>query len=151
DPTSVDPWPRGVTMHRRPKRLVWLAGLGGFFVMAAAVEAQVRQAPAQANGTPTPTITAITPPGARIGATMEWGIKGSDLKEIARWLISGGGVEVASFEPKSETEAVVKVKVDPDAAPGVRELRVVGPLGLSNLALVRIDSLPQAAEKEPND
>ena len=38
-----------------------------------------------------------------------------------------------------------------DALPGFREFRAIGPAGISNLLLFRVDSLPQSREAEPND
>ena len=42
-------------------------------------------------------------------------------------------------------------RVAADATPGFREVRLDGPSGVSNLAVVRVDTLPQVVEAEPNN
>ena len=88
---------------------------------------------------------------ATTGRTTAWAVTGRNLLKVDRWLISGRGVEVVAAEAASDTSATVTVRVEGGAEPGVRELRAVGTHGLSNLALVRVDRLPQTVEAEPND
>jgi hypothetical protein len=47
--------------------------------------------------------------------------------------------------------ALIEVVLDPDAAPGERELRLVTPLGLTNPVLFQVGLLPESKEQEPND
>lgn len=98
-----------------------------------------------------PVIGSVFPPGARVGTSADWTLSGRGLGGAKRALISGRGVEVVGFEATGDRQAVASVRVAPDAEPGVRELRVEGPDGISNLVLVRVDTLPQSVEVEPND
>jgi len=45
----------------------------------------------------------------------------------------------------------LKVTIDPQALPGVRELRVLTPAGLSNPMRFVVGSLPEFTKPEPND
>ena len=98
-----------------------------------------------------PVVSSVFPPGATVGRPAEWAIAGRNLSKVNALRISGGGVEVVELKAKDETSATAKIRVAPDAAPGIRELRLDGPAGVSNLALVRIDRLEQVVEVEPND
>ena len=109
---------------------------------------------AQSTTTPrenAPAIINIMPPGATRGQVSEWTVVGRNLKAVDQWWISGGGVAVVEATATGEASATLKVKVEPTAEPGFREVRAVGAGGVSNLALVRIDTLDQVAEHEPND
>jgi hypothetical protein len=98
-----------------------------------------------------PVITGIFPPGATVGQATEWAISGRNLAKVGTIRISGGGVEVVELKIKDETSATAKIRVNSDASPGFREVRLDGVAGVSNLAMVRIDRLNQVAEVEPND
>ena len=114
--------------------------------------AQMAQAIADgiANSGGPPTITSITPPGSPLGKTTEWTVAGSNLAAVTEWRISGKGVSlVAASTGKDSTK--LNVKVDPGAEPGYREVRAVGPNGVSNLVVVRVDHRPLVTEIEPND
>jgi hypothetical protein len=98
-----------------------------------------------------PVVSSVSPPGAQVGTELEWTLTGRGLAKVKRVLISGQGVETAGFEAREDGQAIASVKVAANAAPGFRELRVEGADGVSNLVLVRIDTLPQIGEIEPND
>lgn len=136
---------------RMTGRVGWVLVLG--WMLAATAGAQILRPGGGNNGAVSnpPVITAIEPSGATIGAITEWKVRGSNLATVDRWTVRGEGVEVVSAEAKSDAEAAVRVRVSDNAAPGTRELRAIGPDGLSNLALFRVDALPQHAEVEPND
>jgi hypothetical protein len=98
-----------------------------------------------------PVVSSVSPPGAQVGTELEWTLSGRGLTKVKRVMISGVGVEPIDFEAKDDNQAIATVKVAADAAPGFRELRVEGSDGISNLLLVRIDTMPQVREVEPND
>lgn len=98
-----------------------------------------------------PAITAIEPAGATVGAETEWTVRGQNLAKVGRWVVSGEGVAIEATERSGDGEAAVRVRVAEGAEPGYRELRALGPDGLSNLALFRVDTLRQVGEVEPND
>jgi hypothetical protein len=47
--------------------------------------------------------------------------------------------------------AVIRVTIDPEAEPGMRELRLVTPIGASNPVRFMVGTLPEVFESEPND
>ncbi len=96
-------------------------------------------------------VTSVFPPGGTIGTTVEWSFAGRGLAKVRQVLVAGGGVKATDFEATDDSHAVATIEIDRAAAPGFRELRLEGPDGVSNLMLVRFDTLPQANEAEPND
>jgi hypothetical protein len=61
------------------------------------------------------------------------------------------------YDPKRQPNAQIaemvflKVKVDPQAAPGIREIRFLATQGLTNPMRFEVGLLPEIVEKEPND
>ena len=127
----------------------WSLALASLTMPAAAQQAKA--APRPADNSPVPAIVGVNPPAAAVGASTEWVVNGRNLARVDRWAFSGKGIEVAEVRAQTETAATLLIRVAPDAILGVRELRAMGPAGLSNLALVRVDRLIQVAEIEPND
>lgn len=103
-----------------------------------------------ANSGGPPTLITIAPPGGPIGKTTEWTVSGMNLASVTEWRVTGLGVTIVAATA-DKAAAKLKVKVDADAAPGYREVRALGPNGISNLGLVRIDRLDLVQETEPND
>ena len=98
-----------------------------------------------------PVVSGVFPPGGEVGTVVEWSLSGRGLAKVKRVLVSGGGVETVTFAASDDNQAVATVKIAAGAAPGYRELRVEGPDGVSNLVLIRVDTVPQSVEVEPND
>jgi hypothetical protein len=137
-------------MDSRSRRIVWSAGTL-ILLLAADTQAQLFGLGGSAAPAPEPSVVSIVPPGVTLGEEAEWTVTGQNLSGISRWLISGEGLEIVGFEARGENTANVRVRASEDAQAGFRELRALGPGGLSNLSLVRVDELPQIAEREPND
>ncbi len=63
----------------------------------------------------------------------------------------------ALFNPKRQPNAqiaetvLIDISIDPDAAPGDRELRLGTPTGLTNPIIFQVGLLPETCEEEPND
>lgn len=55
------------------------------------------------------------------------------------------------LNPQLDEKVTLTLRVDPDAAPGNRELRLVTIGGISNPVLFQIGTLPECMEGEPND
>ena len=94
----------------------------------------------------TPVIIGVNPPGATVGTVEKWAISGRNLASVKRMLVTGSGVQVVEFSVKDDTTARAEVRIAAEALPGYREVRFDGPGGISNLAIVRIDTLRQVAE-----
>lgn len=127
-----------------------MPGRGWWGLVAALISATTAAGQARKTILP-PIVSSVSPPGGQVGTVVEWKLSGRGLAKVRRVLISGGGVELVGFAAGGDTQRVATVKIAKEAAPGYRELRVEGPEGVSNFALVRIDTLPQAIEAEPND
>ncbi len=53
--------------------------------------------------------------------------------------------------PQIAETVTVRVTVDPDAEPGLRELRLKTPAGFTNPVFVHVGLIPECSEKEPNE
>jgi hypothetical protein len=126
-----------------------MGGSGTALVLLTAALA-VAQAGARAADA-VPVLAGIDPPGLTLGATVDATLTGSGLARVERFLVSGTGLEVATVGAATETTIRVRGHAHVDAQPGFRTLRAVGPSGISNLILLRLDTLPQSREAEPND
>ncbi|MFM7055535.1 MAG: hypothetical protein ACKO2P_01290 [Planctomycetota bacterium] len=99
-------------------------------------------------------ITSLFPPGAQRGSTAEVVVGGgTDLDEVDQLVFSHPGITAsqkrdAAGNPVANTFAVT---VAGDVPGGLYDARVRGLFGVSNPRLFRIDSLPEAAEVEPNN
>ncbi len=119
------------------------------WILLLSLATSAQQAVGQGEPLP-PTLTGIFPPSANVGLST-WAIYGRNLNRARTLSVSGSGVEVRSFEARSDNEGVATVLVSGVAAPGIREVRVDGPDGVSNLLLVRVEPLRLMIETEPND
>lgn len=55
------------------------------------------------------------------------------------------------LNPQLEEQVTLQIKIDPQATPGNREIRLLTPLGLSNPIRFQVGALPEFRESEPND
>ncbi|WP_165073375.1 PPC domain-containing protein [Paludisphaera rhizosphaerae] len=94
-----------------------------------------------------PTLTGLFPPGAARGQSASVTMSGTfDHWPVKCW-VDGEGLSVAATEKKG----VLSIVVAPDAAPGVRWLRVYDQDGATSLRPFIVGALPETAEAEPND
>ena len=118
-----------------------------------------------------PHITAIAPSGGQRGTTVELTVTGINVGRGAGLVFEGAGLTVESLTPKppappaplkpGEKPAaapknpagtlVARVRVAPDAEPGIRAMRVLTPLGPSDVAWVAAGQWPEIVEREPNN
>ena len=95
-----------------------------------------------------PNIANISPRALRIGHTTTLTITGSDLGADTRILMP---IKIASQSIKDEAKpdrVEIEVTLDAGVQPGLYPLRLAGSKGVSNLVVVGIDRLPQAALSE---
>lgn len=116
-----------------------------------------------------PNLSFVYPAGARQGTTVQVAVSGVNVLTATGIRITGGGVtgkvlpikkgEVTKADKKKKTktsedrdEQTIRIllTIAPDAKPGVRELRIITPAGISNRHRFRIGQLPEVAETEPN-
>jgi hypothetical protein len=103
-----------------------------------------------------PVITSVFPPGVQRGSTAEVTIYGHALAGANAVTASGRGMSVeivpaAAGKKRDPGQLVVKLTATGTVEPGVRELRVVTPGGVSNVGRVVVGTLPEVIETEPND
>lgn len=99
-----------------------------------------------------PLITEIRPAGVTVGTKQVWTITGRNLDRVNAIRTTGSGLTAGpvAVDPAGRS-LVVAVAADPTALADYREVRVDGPDGISNLLPIRVDTLPQVVEVEPND
>jgi pre-peptidase len=118
-----------------------------------------------------PRITSVTPTGGQRGTTVEVSVAGVNIGRGTGLLFEGTGLTVEAVTPEKpappapagkegekppeppknpEGRLTARVRIAPDAAPGIRALRVLTPLGPSDLASFAVGQWPEVAEKEPN-
>lgn len=98
-----------------------------------------------------PTLTAAYPPGIQAGAAAQVSLAGANLKDVVALVASGAGITIEKADGGDDKNLPVKIAATPDAAPGVREIRVVTKNGVSNAARIWVGLWPDRLEKEPND
>ena len=133
------------------RRFLLAAALG--LVVVASAQAQL----------PTTTLVALQPPGGKIGTTFEVTIASATNAEGAEQLLfSHPGIKAVPktvpsvlFPGSQETIAgQFIVTVAPDVAPGIYDVRLAGPLGVSNprgFAIDHYQEIPKAAITRPAD
>lgn len=104
--------PRKGPRQRLPHAAVWLC------ILAAAAPAQL----------PEPKLTAISPPGGRIGETISVKIVGTET-ERSTLLFSHPGIQASA---DAKTPGQFSVTIAPDVPAGFHDARILGELGISN-------------------
>ncbi|WP_439630440.1 PPC domain-containing protein [Gemmata sp.] len=94
-----------------------------------------------------PTVTHLYPGGAQRGTTVEVVAGGAFEQWPVKLAVSGAGVTVTPGKDKGK----LSVAVAKDAVPGVYWLRAHDAEGASGLRPFVVGTLPDVAEKEPND
>lgn len=98
-----------------------------------------------------PSVSEVFPPGVQAGAGLDVRISGGNLKGVNRLWVSGKGLKAEIRMGGDAGKAPVHLTAEAGAEPGPREIRVGGPEGISNAALVWVGRYPDLVEKEPND
>lgn len=120
------------------------------FAVNSQTSAQTPKVPTPAPAT-APVIQSVRPSGITLGEETVWTVTGQGLAKCDSVLFSGQGLEVVEIKPKDETSVAITVRASPLAQPGFQDLRMVGADGISNLRTIRVDTLKQVDEREPND
>jgi hypothetical protein len=93
---------------------------------------------------PTPRLETIFPPGGQVGSQVDVSVTGTDLEEIKALHFSEAGL---TAEPKGKG---FTIKIAPDVAPGIYDVRVSSPLGVSNPRAFAVGKLPELLKKGGN-
>jgi hypothetical protein len=138
-----------------------MAAAGGSLVLAACALGLAAQ--------PVPKLNSIAPEWVQSGVTNEVVLEGERLAQVTRFLVSGErGVQVESVPPANPAATVetsgggirvagethrritVRVRASADAALGEREVRAVGPGGVSNPVSLNVGHVREVPEAGPN-
>ncbi|MCS6863052.1 MAG: hypothetical protein NZT92_22330, partial [Abditibacteriales bacterium] len=107
----------------------------------------------------TPQIGYIFPAGGQRGQTVTVTVNGQNLQGTTHVLFSGAGV-TGKVAPTADGKGLqntnagalpIVVTIAPDAPLGVREVRVFGPRGVSNVGRFSVGAHPEVNETEPNN
>jgi hypothetical protein len=151
-------------MHRSFSlfRLV-IAPLGVLCFLAPTERAAAQQ---QASNLPAPRLMTVTPPGGKIGATVEVTFTGTDLEEPEQLLFSNPGIKADPVmpppppppdpkkpPPPKMNPVVTKFKVTIGASVpvGFHDVRLVNKWGVSNPRVFVVGDLDEVLEVEPNN
>src|SRR5436190_18607447 len=102
---------------------------------------------------PVPSLSSPAPVSILRGQTVEIPLKGASLQTAGAVLLpedSGLTARLAKSEKPDGSEARLTVIAAADAPPGMRELRLGSPTGVSNPVQVWVEQFPLVLEKEPH-
>jgi hypothetical protein len=121
----------------------------------------------QGNQWPKPRLTAITPPGGKVGTTFEVGFLGSDLDLPQSLYFTHPGIKATPIvppppkpDPKADPKKPVpppppvtkfSVTIDKNVPLGYYDVRFVNAKGISNPRVFVVGDLKEELEKEPNN
>ena len=114
-----------------------------------------------------PELTSISPQGGQRGTNVEIVLSGKNISKATALIFSGEGISGEIGEKTGETAVffsgngvsghipndsrlIAQVTVAPNAALGMREVRLVAPKGVSNPHPFVVGDLPEVRETEPN-
>ena len=114
-----------------------------------------------------PELTSISPQGGQRGTNVELTLIGKNISKATALIFSGEGIsgeigektgEAAVFfsgkgvsgHIPNDSRLIAQVTIAPNAALGMREIRLVTPKGVSNAQPFVVGDLPEVKETEPN-
>lgn len=98
-----------------------------------------------------PSVGFVFPAGGQTGQKATLNINGGNLQGATAVLVSGEGVTAQITKNDNAAALPVELTVAPNAAPGLRELRVVTPRGVSNAGRIWVSAYGDLNETEPNN
>jgi hypothetical protein len=137
----------------------------GIFRPSSGAQAQ----PPIGSNLPQPRLMTVSPPGGKVGTTVEVSFTGTDLEEPEKLLFSHAGIKAEPIQPpappapdaakpaqpmpKQPAQQVTrfKVTIDPGTPLGVHDVRLVNKWGVSNPRAFVVGDLNEVMEKEPNN
>lgn len=98
-----------------------------------------------------PSVGFVFPAGGQSGQKAAVTMNGGNLQGATAVLVSGEGVEAKITKNDNAAAIPVELTIAPNTPPGVRELRMVTPRGVSNAARIWISPYADLSETEPNN
>jgi hypothetical protein len=128
--------------------------LSNFVLIISCFVAFNATAAAQIVRQPDGTLHAVHPSGGQRGTTVAVEFASLQGLDNAKGVLIDGapGVTVKDFKPTGANKAQATFVIAPDAAPGPRQVRVVGGAhGLTTYRAFYVGTMPEVVEKEPNN
>lgn len=117
----------------------------------------VSSAYAQPPSYPVTRLYTVTPPGGKVGTTVEITLGGVDLDDVVALYFSHPGLKgdrVPDPDPKKAGQFVAnkfRVAIAPNTPVGIHDVRAIGKWGISNPRAFVVGELNEVQEKEPNN
>jgi hypothetical protein len=123
----------------------------------------VHAQPRPGSNLPAPRLMTVSPPGGKIGSTVEVTFTGTDLEEPQQLLFSHPGIKAEPLAapqppqpkpgqpPQPKPGPKFKVTLAANVAPGIHDVRFVNKWGVSNPRVFVAGDLNEVLEKEPNN
>src|SRR5690348_6284945 len=102
---------------------------------------------------PVPAVNARAPISVQRGQSTSVTLSGSSLANVSSVALpddSGLTATLTKSDKPNDAEAKLMLKADRDARPGMREIRLVSPTGISNPVQVWIEQYPLIVDTPPN-
>ena len=99
-------------------------------------------------------ITSVYPAGAQQGTTVDVTVSvGTDIDEAVELLLSHPGLKATAKKDGNGNPVAnqFSVAIDKSVPPGLYDVRMRGPFGVSNPRTFRVDTIPEFPETEPNN
>jgi hypothetical protein len=116
--------------------------------------------PAQAQSYPRARLETVTPPGGKVGTTVEVVLTGADLDEVNSLYFSDARFKAEKVQPPPPDPKVknpppfplkFKVTIPGDVPLGTYDVRAIGKWGITNPRAFAVGELAEVMEKEPNN
>jgi hypothetical protein len=99
----------------------------------------------------TPSLTAIRPVGCRRGTELDVTFSGARLGDAVEIVYYQPGITTASLKKVDDNSVKARLKIAPDCALGLHDVRVRTATGISELRTFSVGALEEVQEKEPNN
>ncbi len=98
-----------------------------------------------------PSLGAIRPVGGQRGTELEITLSGARLGDAQEIFWYQAGIETLAITKVDDNNVKAKIKIAPDCALGLHDLRVRTATGISELRTFSVGAFPETQEKEPNN
>ncbi|QEH33070.1 hypothetical protein OJF2_15660 [Aquisphaera giovannonii] len=98
-----------------------------------------------------PALSALRPTGGQRGTELDVTLSGARLGDAKEIIWYQPGISVLSITKLDDNSVKARLKIAPDAAVGLHDLRLRTATGISELRTFSVGALKEAAEAEPNN
>ncbi|MBL7042689.1 MAG: PPC domain-containing protein [Pirellulaceae bacterium] len=98
-----------------------------------------------------PSLSGVTPYGFQRGTEVEASFTGARLTDAQEFMFYSPGIKVVELKAERDNLVKAKLALAPECRIGIHAVRLRTASGVSNLRTFTVGSLPEVAEKEPNN